>query len=181
MPYSIFCRHKQQDLINLLGATYSAVLFLGASNASSVQTVVAIERTVFYRERAAGMYSELPYAFSQVIDMTIFIYLSRIFFSRNVNGHFLLFGAAGGYRNNLCCNTNLHLFSSTLFHDRLPLEGREVLVLLLLHIHVLHVLLYVRDDGRCTDSRQSDCCRCYGILHQLLEFIFGLPHSQAGM
>ncbi|PRQ33865.1 putative ABC-2 type transporter [Rosa chinensis] len=56
---------KQQDIVNLLGATYSVVLFLGAGNASAVQSVVAIERTVFYRERAAGMYSELPYAFAQ--------------------------------------------------------------------------------------------------------------------
>lgn len=61
-----YYRSKQQELINLLGATYSAVLFLGATNASAVQSVVAIERTVFYRERAAGMYSELPYAFAQV-------------------------------------------------------------------------------------------------------------------
>lgn len=53
--------------MNLLGAMYAAVLFLGATNASAVQSVVAIERTVFYRERAAGMYSELPYAFSQVM------------------------------------------------------------------------------------------------------------------
>lgn len=59
-------RSKQQDLFNLLGATYSAVLFLGGSNASAVQPVVTVERTVFYRERAAGMYSELPYAFAQV-------------------------------------------------------------------------------------------------------------------
>lgn len=60
-------RNRQQDLLNLLGATYAAVLFLGATNASAVQSVVGIERTVFYRERAAGMYSELPYAFAQVI------------------------------------------------------------------------------------------------------------------
>jgi len=39
---------------------------MGAMNASSVQPVVAIERTIFYRERAAGMYSALPYAFGQV-------------------------------------------------------------------------------------------------------------------
>ncbi|XP_050121835.1 pleiotropic drug resistance protein 2-like isoform X1 [Malus sylvestris] len=58
---------QQQDLMNLLGAMYAAVLFLGATNASAVQSVVAIERTVFYRERAAGMYSELPYAFAQVM------------------------------------------------------------------------------------------------------------------
>lgn len=52
--------------MNLLGAMYAAVLFLGGTNASAVQSVVAIERTVFYRERAAGMYSPLPYAFAQV-------------------------------------------------------------------------------------------------------------------
>ncbi|KAK9755345.1 hypothetical protein RND81_01G018900 [Saponaria officinalis] len=57
---------KEQDLMNILGAMYSAVLFLGSTNASAVQAVVAIERTVFYREKAAGMYSALPYAFAQV-------------------------------------------------------------------------------------------------------------------
>lgn len=49
-----------------MGSMYAAVLFIGVQNASSVQPVVAIERTVFYRERAAGMYSALPYAFGQV-------------------------------------------------------------------------------------------------------------------
>jgi len=65
-------RHKQQDLLNLLGATYAAVFFLGATNASAVQSVVAVERIVFYRKRAAGMYSELPYSFSQVRDWKLF-------------------------------------------------------------------------------------------------------------
>jgi hypothetical protein len=46
---------------------YTAVLFLGVQNSSSVQPVVAVERSVFYRERAAGMYSALPYAFAQVM------------------------------------------------------------------------------------------------------------------
>ncbi|GFP89103.1 probable pleiotropic drug resistance protein 1 [Phtheirospermum japonicum] len=45
---------------------YAAVLFLGATNSNSVQGVVSVEKTVFYRERAAGMYSALPYAFAQV-------------------------------------------------------------------------------------------------------------------
>lgn len=66
-------RHKEQDLINLLGAMYVAVMFLGGTNTSGVQSVVAIERTVFYRERAAGMYSALPYAFAQVIVEDIFV------------------------------------------------------------------------------------------------------------
>ena len=47
---------------------YTAVLFLGVQNSSAVQPVVAVERSVFYRERAAGMYSALPYAFAQVMN-----------------------------------------------------------------------------------------------------------------
>jgi ABC-type multidrug transport system ATPase subunit len=76
---------SQQDLFNLLGATYAAVFFLGASNSITVQPVVSIERTVFYREKAAGMYSPLSYAFAQTcveliynvvqgIEYTVIIY-----------------------------------------------------------------------------------------------------------
>ncbi|CDP04695.1 unnamed protein product [Coffea canephora] len=72
---------KQQDLINLLGAIYAAVLYLGATNASAVQSVVAIERTVFYRERAAGMYSELPYAFAQVAMETIYVAIQTLVYT----------------------------------------------------------------------------------------------------
>ncbi|KAF7823264.1 pleiotropic drug resistance protein 2-like [Senna tora] len=63
----------QQELNNLLGAIYSAILFLGAANASSVQPVVSIGRIVFYRERAAGMYSEMPYTLAQVAIETIYV------------------------------------------------------------------------------------------------------------
>jgi hypothetical protein len=55
-----------------MGSMYAAVLFLGIQNSSSVQPVVAVERTVFYRERAAGMYSALPYAFAQVTTVTYY-------------------------------------------------------------------------------------------------------------
>ena len=50
-----------------MGSMYAAVMFIGVQNGTSVQPVVGIERTVFYRERAAGMYSALPYAFAQVL------------------------------------------------------------------------------------------------------------------
>ncbi|XP_043691781.1 pleiotropic drug resistance protein 2-like [Telopea speciosissima] len=72
---------KQQDLLNLLGAMYAAVFFLGATNATAVQSVVAIERTVFYRERAAGMYSELPYAFSQVAIEAVYISIQTLLYA----------------------------------------------------------------------------------------------------
>lgn len=83
--YSFYFRHRQQDLLNLLGATYAAVLFLGATNASAVQSVVATERTVFYRERAAGMYSELPYAFSQVKHFNSLFYKHTYIHSKRLN------------------------------------------------------------------------------------------------
>ncbi|KAG2390034.1 ABC transporter G family member 36 [Vigna angularis] len=62
-----FKRRKEQDLFDAMGSMYAAVTFIGVVNGASVQPIVAIERTVFYRERAAGMYSALPYAISQVI------------------------------------------------------------------------------------------------------------------
>jgi ABC-type multidrug transport system ATPase subunit/ABC-type multidrug transport system permease subunit len=58
--------NKQQDLFNAMGSMYAAVLYIGVQNSGSVQPVVVVERTVFYRERAAGMYSAFPYAFGQV-------------------------------------------------------------------------------------------------------------------
>nr|XP_007162612.1 hypothetical protein PHAVU_001G166000g [Phaseolus vulgaris]ESW34606.1 hypothetical protein PHAVU_001G166000g [Phaseolus vulgaris] len=58
---------KQQDLFNVMGSMYAAVILLSIKNSSAVQPVVAVERTVFYRERAAGMYSAFPYAFAQVL------------------------------------------------------------------------------------------------------------------
>ncbi|KAJ6793163.1 putative ABC transporter G family member 31 [Iris pallida] len=59
-------RDTQQDVFNAMGSMYAAVLFIGITNATSVQPVASVERFVSYRERAAGMYSALPYAFAQV-------------------------------------------------------------------------------------------------------------------
>ncbi|KAH9666423.1 ABC transporter G family member 40 [Citrus sinensis] len=69
---------KQQDLFNAMGSMYTAVLFLGVQNAASVQPVVSIERTVFYRERAAGMYSALPYAFAQALIEIPYIFVQSV-------------------------------------------------------------------------------------------------------
>ncbi|XP_025626107.1 ABC transporter G family member 32 isoform X2 [Arachis hypogaea] len=60
-------RDMQQDLFNAMGSMYSAILFIGITNGTAVQPVVSVERFVSYRERAAGMYSALPFAFAQVI------------------------------------------------------------------------------------------------------------------
>lgn len=68
-----------------MGALYSACMFLGVSNSSSVQPVVSIERTVFYRERAAGMYSAYPYAFAQASHAALYIYIYIYKLTREVD------------------------------------------------------------------------------------------------
>ncbi|KAJ4873477.1 ABC transporter G family member 29 [Raphanus sativus] len=60
-------RDNAKDVTKVIGAMYAAVLFVGVHNSTSVQPLVAVERTVFYRERAAKMYSALPYALAQVV------------------------------------------------------------------------------------------------------------------
>ncbi|KAK3416804.1 hypothetical protein EUGRSUZ_H02564 [Eucalyptus grandis] len=69
---------RSQDLFNAMGSMYAALVFLGIQNASSVQPVVAVERTVFYRERAAGMYSALPYALAQVLIEVPYVLMQAI-------------------------------------------------------------------------------------------------------
>ncbi|XP_020242669.1 LOW QUALITY PROTEIN: pleiotropic drug resistance protein TUR2-like [Asparagus officinalis] len=69
-----------QDLFNSMGSIYSAVLFLGIQNSQIVQPVVDVERTVFYREKAAGMYSALPYAYAQVMVEVPYVILQTIIY-----------------------------------------------------------------------------------------------------
>ncbi|CAI0420522.1 unnamed protein product, partial [Linum tenue] len=59
--------NNEQDLFNAIGSMFTAVFSIGIQNASAVQPVVDIERTVFYRERAAGMYAAFPYAVAHVL------------------------------------------------------------------------------------------------------------------
>ncbi|XP_030477545.1 pleiotropic drug resistance protein 3-like isoform X2 [Syzygium oleosum] len=77
--------NNQQNLFNIFGSMYVAVIFLGINNCSSVLQYVAMERTVMYRERFAGMYSswafslaqvvvEIPYILVQVISFVIITY-----------------------------------------------------------------------------------------------------------
>ncbi|RVW77635.1 ABC transporter G family member 36 [Vitis vinifera] len=73
-------RTRQQDLLNAMGSMYAAVLFLGVQNAQSVQPVIVVERTVFYRERAAGMYSALPICLWTVYGMIGFEWTATKFF-----------------------------------------------------------------------------------------------------
>ncbi|KAL0463859.1 UNVERIFIED_CONTAM: ABC transporter G family member 36 [Sesamum latifolium] len=74
-------KNTDTDLLTIIGAMYASVLFLGINNCSTVQPVVAVERTVFYRERAAGMYSALPYAIAQVIIEIPYVLIQATFYT----------------------------------------------------------------------------------------------------
>ncbi|KAJ6793990.1 ABC transporter G family member 42-like [Iris pallida] len=74
-------RDNANDLSIVIGSMYTAVLFVGITNCGSVQPIIAVERTVFYRERAAGMYSALPYAIAQVVVEIPYVFIQAIYFS----------------------------------------------------------------------------------------------------
>ncbi|CAE5957541.1 unnamed protein product [Arabidopsis arenosa] len=74
-------RSNVQDLTMVIGAIYAAVVFVGINNCSTVQPMVAVERTVFYREKAAGMYSAIPYAISQVTCELPYVLIQTTYYS----------------------------------------------------------------------------------------------------
>ena len=82
----IFCRETTQQIFVVMGCLFSACLFVGVNNASSVQPVVSIERTVFYREKAAGMYSPMAYAAAQV-GLNVLIIIFKLKFPMQITYH----------------------------------------------------------------------------------------------
>ncbi|KAJ4977881.1 hypothetical protein NE237_008661 [Protea cynaroides] len=74
-------RDTTQNLLGVMGALYASCLFLGVNNSSSVQPIISIERTVYYREKAAGMYSPFPYAVAQALIEIPYIAIQTILFA----------------------------------------------------------------------------------------------------
>ena len=50
------CRKEPQKVVNSMELLFVVVLFIGVNNASLVERVFDVERTIFYRENATGMY-----------------------------------------------------------------------------------------------------------------------------
>uniref|UniRef100_A0A0E0M6E0 ABC transporter domain-containing protein n=1 Tax=Oryza punctata TaxID=4537 RepID=A0A0E0M6E0_ORYPU len=73
-------RESTEDILLIMGALYAACLFLGVNNASSVQPVVSVERTVYNRERAANVYSSFPYAAAQGLVEIPYIAVQTLIF-----------------------------------------------------------------------------------------------------
>ena len=60
------------NLVNSVGSLYSSTLFLGIVNSLGVQPMVNTERSVYYREHAAGYYSVFPFYFAMVSPASTF-------------------------------------------------------------------------------------------------------------
>lgn len=73
-------RSTVQDVGNILGALYLSMLFLAFINSMSVQKPIDYERSVSYRETAAGMYSSLPFALSACTVEVPYILAQSILF-----------------------------------------------------------------------------------------------------
>ncbi|KAL3538335.1 hypothetical protein ACH5RR_001701 [Cinchona calisaya] len=71
----------QQSLFNVLGSMFSATVFCGINNTSSVLPYVSTERAVLYRERFAGMYASWAYAVAQVIIEIPYIFVQALAFT----------------------------------------------------------------------------------------------------
>ncbi|XP_027333871.1 pleiotropic drug resistance protein 3-like isoform X5 [Abrus precatorius] len=72
--------NNQQDLFNVLGSMYIAVIFLGINYCSTILPYVATERSVLYREKFAGMYSSMAYSFAQVAIEIPYILVQSILY-----------------------------------------------------------------------------------------------------
>ncbi|KAM0861523.1 hypothetical protein ACQ4PT_045839 [Festuca glaucescens] len=75
---STMYQNSSADVLVIVGSMYAAVMFVGCENCITVQPLIAVERTVFYRERAAGMYSAIPYALSQVVVEIPYVFVESV-------------------------------------------------------------------------------------------------------
>ena len=61
-------RESEQDTINIQGAMFILMQFMGVCNCSGILPYIFTERNVAYRERFSGMYSLWAYSFAQVLN-----------------------------------------------------------------------------------------------------------------
>lgn len=67
---SCLCRTTEQTILNAMGAVFIASTFLAIVQCILIQPIIAMERAVMYRERAAGMYNVMAWFFGLVGCLT---------------------------------------------------------------------------------------------------------------
>lgn len=69
------------DIQNIGGALFASILFIGATQLMSILPVIGIERLVFYRERAAGLYRPIHYHVASGIAELPYIIVQSFLYS----------------------------------------------------------------------------------------------------
>lgn len=175
-------RNGEQDLFNILGAMYLFVQFTGISNCSSVLPFIAMERTIMYRERFAGMYSSWAYSLAQV-DKFSLLYHSH----REINRYWEFKLDIWPLQCIVASDWDpVHTSRSAAVRGHHISLGGVLLVvpegvLVLLH-HVLHsaLLQLLRDDARIADSKLPSGLGFRKFLVHHDEPILGLHHTWSG-
>lgn len=189
----LWCRKTRQDVFNAMGSMYAAVLFIGVQNATSVQPVVAIERTVFYRERAAGMYSALPFAFGQVClyfphacyivsQRYVWAIINSLYhrWTRNKSNIDGWLNITGGYGDPLRFRPNYSIWCYCVRHDWFRMDSKQVLVVYFLHVLHLSVLHILWDDVRGRHSGSECCCLSFLCLLRNMEPVLWIHSPKNG-
>lgn len=164
---------------------YAAVIFVGINNCQTVQPIVAIERTVFYRERAAGMYAPMPYAIAQVGGWLICLknyYMYLLVHVACYDCHVLLtlcyataFSIAGCHRITICAYPNHILLTHSVCYGGIWMESGKVLLVHLCQLLLLLVLHILRNDDCFHHTKPSSgfdlCSSILWSLQPLLRFL----------
>jgi len=74
-------RSTPTEIFNLMGAQFVCIAFIGTYNTYAVVPVLAIERPVFYRERASKMYGAFPYALAQGLVEIPYVAVQAVLYS----------------------------------------------------------------------------------------------------
>ncbi|GAX74481.1 hypothetical protein CEUSTIGMA_g1930.t1 [Chlamydomonas eustigma] len=74
-------RSTANDIINIAGALFLSLVFMGYSNAAGVLPIIANARTVFYREKAANMYCVEAFALANALVEIPYVTLQAVLYS----------------------------------------------------------------------------------------------------
>ncbi|CAM6108621.1 unnamed protein product [Calypogeia fissa] len=74
-------RSSHFNILEVTGAIYGSSLLIGITMCTTVQPMIGTERAVFYREHAAGLYSAIPYALSQILIEIPYTFVQALLYS----------------------------------------------------------------------------------------------------
>ena len=129
-------RTTELGVLQVAASQYLAALIIGFVNSATVQPVIAIERTVFHREKAAGTHLLLSYAgstFSRIQNVPVDDY--RAYHACSIGAQpciscrhvcqLPICAGSGRCGAALYCSSDCHLVPDHLFHDGLRAPSRS--------------------------------------------------------